>query len=148
MSNILPISKREITRLRSRFKGRSRFFVIGIFAVAVMLSFVIYHQDPVISKSIYNIGVSLNGPAIVDERFNVIPIDLENGLGMLYEGDIDLYVHGDQVVSRNDITQCTLKGKLQKLPTVQLQLHTEHSHYVTMKKKSLNFISPKSSGFL
>lgn len=103
MSNLLPISKREITRLRGRFTGRSRLFVIGIFAVAVILSTVIYHQDPVISKSIYNIGVFSNGPHITDERFNVIPLDsLSDAYWKLKEKEIDLYIYGDDVIARRD----------------------------------------------
>lgn len=103
MSNLLTISKREITRLRGRFTGRSRLFVIGIFAVAVLLSTVIYHQDPVISKSIYNIGVFSNGPVITDSRFNVIPLDsISDAYSMLKEKEIDLYIYGDQITTRRD----------------------------------------------
>ncbi|MBT4511214.1 MAG: ABC transporter permease [Chloroflexi bacterium] len=128
MSNILTISKREITRLRSRFKGRSRLFVIGIFAVAVMLSFVIYHQDPVISKSIYNIGVSSNGPAIVDERFNIVPLDPVSGLVELGNKEIDLYIHGDQVISRNDDRSRYAAGALNQYLEKQELIRISHEY--------------------
>jgi len=113
MNNLLPISKREITRLRGRFTGRSRLFVIGIFAVAVLLSTVIYHQDPVISKSIYNIGVFSDGPVITDERFNVIPLDSRSDPeSMLEQKEIDLYIHGDDVTARRDDRSQYTKGAL------------------------------------
>ncbi|MBM3131662.1 MAG: ABC transporter permease [Chloroflexi bacterium] len=102
MRSILVISRREITRLRSRFTGRSRLFVLGIFAFAALLSFVIYHQGPIISKALYDIGVSPNGPSVADERFNVLSAGGNAGYAMLDENDIDLYVPGDEVVSRPD----------------------------------------------
>ena len=63
MSNILTISKREITRLRTRFNGKSRIIVAAVLALAMILSYVIYHQDLALSKGLYNIGVSSDGPA-------------------------------------------------------------------------------------
>ncbi|NQT74008.1 MAG: ABC transporter permease [Chloroflexi bacterium] len=122
MSNLLPISKREITRLRGRFTGRSRLFVIGIFAVAVILSTVIYHQDPVISKSIYNIGVFPNGPHIADERFNVIPLDsLPDAERKLEQKEIGLYIIGDRVRDRpDDRSQYTVGALSQYLERQEL----------------------------
>lgn len=103
MNNILTISKREITRLRSRFTGRSRLFVIGIFLVAVVLSYVIYHQEPVISKALYSVGVSQGSPVIADERFHVIPVDSYSiGNAMLRDKDIDIFIFGDEIIPRDD----------------------------------------------
>ena len=68
MKNILTISKREITRLRTRFSGRSRLILLAVVALTVVSSYVIYHQDLVISKGIYTVGVSADGPPIADKR--------------------------------------------------------------------------------
>jgi len=67
--NILTISKREITRLRTRFSGKSRIAVVAILALALVSSYIIYHQDIAISKGLYIIGVSADGPTITDPRF-------------------------------------------------------------------------------
>ena len=100
--NILTISKREITRLRSRFTGRSRLLVAGILALAVILSYGIYQQDLTLSKDLYNIGVSPDAPTITDERFTVISLDFDTGHSMLLEKKIDAYIDGDTVMRRTD----------------------------------------------
>lgn len=102
MSNILAVSKREITRLRTRFTGKSRFIVVGVLALAMILSYVMYHQTPVFSKGLYNVGVSSAGPRIVDERFNVIMLDRHSGYSMLSEKEIDAYVWETRVIARGD----------------------------------------------
>ena len=69
MRNILTLSKREITRLRARFSGRSRFLVPAIMLLTVVASLVIYQQDVVVSKGLYNVGTSPEAPQILDKRF-------------------------------------------------------------------------------
>ena len=101
MSNILTISKREVTRLRTRFTGKSRIIVAAVLALAMLLSYVIYHQDLALSKGLYNIGVSPDGPSITDARFNILEIDPQTGYRLLYEKGIDVYVEHDRV-SYND----------------------------------------------
>ena len=102
MKNVLIISKREITRLRSRFTGRSRIVMTGVVALAITVSFVVYQQDLVLSKSLYTVGVSSDGPSITDERFNVLTLDGKSGYKKLYQKSIDVYIHGKDVVSRGD----------------------------------------------
>jgi len=114
MKNILIMSKREITRLRARFSGRSRAIVLILVALTIAGSYVIYHQDLVISKGLYNIGVSDNAPSIVDSRFNVLLVDREMGLSWLEQGTIDLYLDGEGIVSNHTERSEYAAGALQK----------------------------------
>jgi len=57
MKSILTMSKREITRLRARFSGRSRAIVLAVVALTIVSSYVIYHQDLLISKGLYNVSI-------------------------------------------------------------------------------------------
>ena len=114
MRNILTMSKREITRLRARFSGRSRVIVLAIVALTIAGSYVIYHQELVISKDLYNVGVSASGPSIVDKRFNVVELDRETGYNWLQQGTIDLYLDGDEIVSSDSERSQYAAGALQQ----------------------------------
>jgi hypothetical protein len=102
VKNTLIISKREVTRLRSRFTGRTRFMVVGIVALAITVSFVVYQQDLVLSKSLYTVGVSPDAPAIDDDRFNVLTFEDNGGFKSLYQKTIDVYVRGEELFYRED----------------------------------------------
>jgi hypothetical protein len=108
------MSKREITRLRARFSGRSRAIVLALVFLTIAGSYVIYHQDLVISKGLYNIGVSDQAPPIEDSRFNMLPVDRETGYRYLEQGTIDLYLDGDGVVSGSTERSEYAAGALQK----------------------------------
>jgi ABC-type Na+ efflux pump permease subunit len=99
--NILTISRRELTRLRSRFTGRSRLIVLVIGILAAVAGFAVYQQDLVFAKNFYTIGVSADGPIISDKRFNVFDLEPRAGLKMLYEDKIDVYVYGNEVINRS-----------------------------------------------
>lgn len=118
MKNILIMSKREVTRLRARFSGRSRVIVLAVIALTIVCSYVIYHQDLVISKGLYNIGVSTDAPSIVDKRFNVVELERETGYRWLQQGTIDLYLDGDEIVSshseRSEYAAGALRQYLEK----------------------------------
>jgi hypothetical protein len=94
MKNILTLSKREITRLRARFSGKSRGIVLIVAALAVVCSYVIYHQDLAISKGLYTIGVASNSPIIEDSRFIVREVDAATGHRLLEKKEIDLFLAG------------------------------------------------------
>ena len=114
MKNILIISKREITRLRTRFSGRSRLIVLAVLFLALLSSYIIYHQDLVISKGLYTVGVSSGAPPITDKRFNVVELDPEAGHTVLYKGTIDVYVNGNDVICRGDHRSQYAAGALQQ----------------------------------
>ena len=99
MKNILIISKREVTRLATRFRGRSLAIVLVLAVLTIIGSYIIYHQDLVISKDLYNVGVSAGAPTIGDSRFNIIPLEREDGYKRLKDGTIDVFLDGENIVS-------------------------------------------------
>ncbi len=114
MRTILSISKREITRLRTRFSGRSRLIVLAVVALTIISSYVIYHQDLVISKGLYTVGVTPDGPPVADQRFSVVKVERQAGYDLLRQGAIDLYLDGEEIVSRGDDRSQYAAGALQK----------------------------------
>jgi ABC-type multidrug transport system permease subunit len=114
MRNVLTLAKWETTRLRSRFSGKSRFFIIPVLLLVVFLSYSIYHQDFTLCKGIYQIGLSPDGPSIQDQRFNVKVMDPLSGKKQLQAGTIDLYVGNTEVLLRKDDRSQYAAGALQK----------------------------------
>ncbi len=114
MSNILTIAKREIKRLRSRFRGGSRLVVVLILAGAFVISYLVFQQGAVLSKGMYRVGMSPDGPGIHDSRFRTITVDRSTGYSMLDERAIDVYVDGDEVASRNNARSLYAAGALKQ----------------------------------
>jgi len=102
IKSVLTISRREITRLRTRFTGRSSVVVLGILVICLVISYIIYHEAFVLSKGLYTVGVSPSGPVIADERFNVLTADPETGRTMLQNKTIDIYIDRDEAICTGD----------------------------------------------
>lgn len=102
IKGILTISKWELTRLRLRFGGRSKFLILAIVLLAIGASYLVYHQGIVAGKKLYTVGTSFDAPAIVDPRFQVIQLDPEHGHLMLNQRTLDAYVNGNMVIARSD----------------------------------------------
>jgi len=102
MRNILTISKREITRLRTRFRGRSRVIILLVIGLAAFLSYFVSQQGFILSKDFYTIGAGPDAPTISDARFNVVTVDRITGYTLLAEKKIDVYINGGEVVRRKD----------------------------------------------
>lgn len=102
MKNILKISRRELGRFRTRFRGGSRLVFLAIIAAALVISYLIAQQGLTLSRGIYTIGESPTGPFIGDSRFNVLTLDRATGVQMLDSGSIDVYIDGESVVARKD----------------------------------------------
>jgi ABC-type Na+ efflux pump permease subunit len=102
MKNILTIAKWEITRLRSRFTGKSKWVILPVILLAVFLSFSIYHQDFVICKGFFTIGIAPDGPTVSDKRFNSIIVDEKEGIQLLRAKKIDLFINNQTVIKRAD----------------------------------------------
>jgi len=102
MKNTLIIAKREITRLRSRFKGRSRLIILLVIAFAFIISYLVSQQGFVLSKDFYALGLSPGSPVPSDERFNTIALDDATGRSMLNEGNIDIYLCDNTAEYRSD----------------------------------------------
>jgi len=100
--------------LRTRFNGKSKFLIVPVVLLLVLLSYSIYHQDFAMCKGLYTIGVSKDVPAISDKRFNVQVCDIQEGRALLANRKIDLYLSGDVVLKRNDERSQYAAGALQK----------------------------------
>ncbi|MBI4286253.1 MAG: ABC transporter permease [Chloroflexi bacterium] len=100
MKHILTLAKWELTRLRVRFSGQSKYIVLAVVLLAVGISYLIYHQGLVFSRGFYVVGVSPEGPVITDKRFTVIRADRETGYALLQTKAIDLYIDGGRAVSQ------------------------------------------------
>jgi len=114
MKNILTISKWEVSRVRSRFSGKSRFIILAILLLGLVSAYLIYHQGLVICKGLYTIGVSADAPMITDKCFNTIGTDPATGQALLREKTIDLYVTGNKILFREDLNSQYAAGALQK----------------------------------
>ena len=112
MNNILTISKREVSRLRSRFKGSSRPVLLLVLAGSFLISYLAFWQGAVLGKGIYRVGVSPDGPYIQDSRFDMIVIARSPGYSMLADQMIDVYIDGDQVAYRDEPRSLYAAGAL------------------------------------
>ena len=114
MSNILIIAKREVKRVRSRFKGGSRPVVLFILAGALGISYLVSQQGAVLGKGMYRVGLSPSSPAIHDSRFSTITVERSIGHSLLDERAIDAYVVGGTVTSRRDARSIYAAGALKQ----------------------------------
>lgn len=112
MGNILTIAKREIGRLRSRFRGGSRPVVILILAGVSVISYLAFRQGAVLSKGMYRVGVSPDGPYIQDSRFDTVTVARSPGYSMLEKKAIDVYIDGAEVAHRGDTRSRYAAGAL------------------------------------
>ena len=114
MNNILIIAKREIKRVRSRFRGGSKPIVLLILVGALVISYLVSQQGSVLGKGIYRVGVSPLSPTIQDSRFSTIAVARSTGYSMLDAKAIDVYVDGDKVASRKDARSIYAAGALKQ----------------------------------
>lgn len=112
MGNILTIAKREVTRLRSRFGGSSRPAVLFILIGSFVISYLAFQRGTVLSKGMYRVGVSPDGPVILDSRFGTVTVARSPGYSMLDEKALDVYIDGDRVAHRNDARSLYAAGAL------------------------------------
>jgi len=102
MKNILVISKREVSRLRSRFRGRSGIIILAVVVLSVVISYVVSQQGFILNQGFYPVGVSPDSGVPADKRFNVVVLDPAAGRAMLDEKTIDIYLGGDSTEYRRD----------------------------------------------
>jgi hypothetical protein len=114
MKNILTIARWEIIRLRSRFTGKSKWIILPVILLAVILSFSIYHQDFVICKGFFTIGVTPDAPVVSDKRFSSIEVNANQGLRLLQAKKIDLLVDAQMVFKRTDQRSEYAAGAIRK----------------------------------
>ena len=114
MKIILTIAKREIQRLRSRFRGGSRPFVLLLLGLAFALSALAFRGGSGLGQGMYRVGVSPDGPSIQDPRFTVVSVDRADGHALLDARQIDVYIDGDQVAARSDSRSQYALGALKR----------------------------------
>lgn len=118
MRNTLTIARREVTRLRTRFRGRSRVVILIIIGIAAVLSYFVSQQGLMVARDFYTAGRGPGAPAITDPRFRVLETDADAGRQLLVDGTIDVYVDGQEVIWRQDrrsrSAAATLKQHLEK----------------------------------
>ena len=114
LKNILTIARREVTRLRTRFTGKSRLVILFAVLLCLLVSFILYRQDFSLSKGLYTVGVAPDGPIISDSRFNTLTLDYPTGRMMLAGGAIDAYVDSSQVYFTRDERSLYTVGALKQ----------------------------------
>ncbi len=95
---ILLIARQEVTRIRTRFRGRASPVAMVLLLVGVLLLLLTFRRGAVHGKGLYRIAVSPDGPLIRDERFEVTTVPSSIGYTLLDAGAVDLYVDGDRVI--------------------------------------------------
>jgi len=122
MRNILTISKREVTRLRTRFRGRSRVLILVGMILAGLLSYFVSQQGFVLSRQFYTVGVGPGVPIVADARFVALAVDGASGHALLEQGVIDVYLDGSEVAWRKDErrSRCAAGAIRQYLETQEL----------------------------
>ncbi len=114
MKNIITIAGHEVKRFRTRFRGGSRLVFLVIIALALVVAYLVGQQGLTLSKGIYTIGESSNGPVITDSRFNVLVLDPADGTRMLNNGTIDAYIYGENVQLSNKMRSQYAGGALKQ----------------------------------
>ncbi len=148
MGNILIIAKREIKRVRSRFRGGSRPVVLLILAGALAISYLVSQQGTVLGKGMYRVGVPPGGSAIQDSRFRTMTVDRSAGYLLLDEKVIDVYIDGDRVAYRNDARSRyaagALKQYLEKLELTRIKDEYEIDRAFPLRIE-VNYLSASTS---
>ena len=121
MHQILVMSWREVTRLRSRFGGGSPIAILLLLAVIGFLAFAL--RDSVsLGNGLYRVAVSGDVPPIRDSRFAIITVDPVQGKTLLEQHNVDVWVDGTQVHSREDDQSLfAVKALKQALEGLELQ---------------------------
>lgn len=114
MRNTLTIARREVFRLRTRFRGRSRVVILIIIAAAAVLSYFASQQGLMVARDFYSAGRGPGAPEISDPRFRVLETDAANGRQLLADGVIDVYVDDSEVLWREDRRSQSAAGTLKQ----------------------------------
>ncbi|HET91895.1 MAG TPA: ABC transporter permease [Chloroflexi bacterium] len=105
MKTILIIAQREITRLRSRFRGSSRPVVALALVGVSLVAYLTFRQGAMRGRGLYRVGLPPAADlAIQDSRFATIAIPLPTGRSLLEAGALDAYVDtaAARIIHRQD----------------------------------------------
>ncbi len=128
MKTILTLAKREVTRLRSRFRGGSRPIVtIALIGVA-LIAYLAFRQGAIRGRGLYRVGLPPAASlAIQDSRFTTVVVPLSTGRSLLETGALDAYVDtaAARILHRQDdrslYTASALKLYLEKQELARLE---------------------------
>lgn len=102
MRNLFVIANRETGRFRARFSGRSVIVMLLVALAAGAIFYLASQHGFSFNQGIYVIGASPDAPKIGDARITVEVMSYADGLQELQKGDIDAYLNGKNVLSRDD----------------------------------------------
>ena len=145
MNNILTIAKREITRLRSRFRGGSRPVVALILAGSFLIAYLAFRQGAVRGRGLYRVGVSPDSPPIQDSRFDTVAVARSPADSMLEARLIDAYIDGDRVIYRDEEKSLYAVKALKLYLEVQELARIEAEHEMDMAfplRVGVNYFPP------
>ena len=114
MRNILTISKRELTRLRSRLGGNAHATLLALALGALALVWFAQQQPLAVGAGLYRVGVTSDAPAIHDSKFNIVNVDSATGHTLLDQKAIDVFVDGAFVLTRTDDKSRYAAGALKR----------------------------------
>lgn len=129
MKEILTLSLREISRLRQRFRGGASPAAILLLAGIVGFSIYAFQGALVLGSGLYRVAVAGDVPAIEDGRFAVMPVSVEDGMALLEQGAVDVFVDGVQVNSREDNPKSQYAVRALKLYLEKKELERISSTY-------------------
>ncbi len=112
MNTILTISKREVTRLRSRFRGGSRLVVLLILAASFLIAYLAFRQGAFRGRGLYRVGVSPDVPPVCDSRFDSVTVAPSLGYSMVEAGQLDVYVDGARAIYSDEERSLYAAGAL------------------------------------
>lgn len=114
MWNVLVIAKREVSRFRTRFSGSSRALIVIVLLMALAVSYFVAQSGFTLSRGMYTVGVSPDGPQIDDSRFSIVVMGPTTGYSELQAKTIDAYVNGNLVIGRSDSRSQYAQGALKQ----------------------------------
>ncbi len=114
MRETLVIARREVTRLRTRFRGRARLVIGLVLGLAAFMSWFISQQGFMPTAGFYTAGVSPASPPIADARFRTVVVQPADAAALLRQGRIDIYLNGERVIWRSDRRSRAAAGALRQ----------------------------------
>jgi hypothetical protein len=88
--------------------------VVLVLLLALAVSYFVMQGGFTLSRGMYTVGVSPDGPQIDDSRFNVIVLSPDASYDQLNSYAIDAYVNGDQVIGRSNSRSQYAMGALKQ----------------------------------
>jgi ABC-type Na+ efflux pump permease subunit len=148
MNQVLVISWREVTRLRKRFGGGASPVAVILLMAVVGLSAFSLRDTVLLGSGLYRVGVAGDVPLIQDSRFSVVEVESKEGMALLDQQVIDVFIDGSQVILRDDdksqFAARALKQYMEKAELVRVG-STFSSAAAFPLRVGINYLSPSQS---